>query len=54
VFAKQKYVINPYVSWWNARALLAMQENQIGLITGQRSIDDVLKAMDAAWQLGPS
>jgi raffinose/stachyose/melibiose transport system substrate-binding protein len=54
VFAKQTYVINPYVSWWNASALLAMQQNQIGLITGQRSIDDVLKAMDAAWQLGPS
>jgi raffinose/stachyose/melibiose transport system substrate-binding protein len=54
VFAKQKYVINPYVSWWNASALLAMQQNQIGVITGQRSIDDVLKAMDAAWQLGPS
>jgi raffinose/stachyose/melibiose transport system substrate-binding protein len=54
VFAKQKYVINPYASWWNASALLAMQQNQIGLITGQRSIDDVLKAMDAAWQLGPS
>jgi len=54
VFAKQRYVINPYVSWWNASALLAMQQNQIGLITGQRSIDDVLKAMDAGWQLGPS
>ena len=33
---------------------LALQQNQIGLITGQRSIDDVLKAMDAAWQKGPS
>jgi raffinose/stachyose/melibiose transport system substrate-binding protein len=54
VFAKQAYVINPVASWWNASTVLALQQNQIGLITGQRSIDDVLKAMDAAWRLGPS
>ena len=53
VFAKQRYVINPYLNWWNASTLKALQDNQIGLITGQRSIDEVLKAMDAAWQLGP-
>jgi hypothetical protein len=34
--------------------LLALQDNQIGLITGQRSIDDVLNAMDAAWKQGPT
>jgi raffinose/stachyose/melibiose transport system substrate-binding protein len=54
VFAKQAYMINPIASWWNGSTVLALQENQIGLITGQRSIDDVLKAMDAAWKLGPS
>ena len=54
VFAKKRYVINPYVSWWNEATLKAMQDNQIGLITGQRSIDDVLKSMDVAWQQGPS
>ena len=54
VLAKKQYVINPYVSWWNDTTLKAMQDNQIGLITGQRSIDDVLKSMDAAWQQGPS
>ena len=53
VFAKQAYVINPVASWWNGSTVLALQQNQIGLITGQRSIDDVLKAMDAAWKIGP-
>jgi raffinose/stachyose/melibiose transport system substrate-binding protein len=52
VLAKQAYVINPVNSWWNGDTVLALQQNQIGLITGQRSIDDVLKAMDAAWKLG--
>ena len=54
VFAKQAYLIAPVANWWNGSTVLALQQNQIGLITGQRSIDDVLKAMDAAWQLGPS
>ena len=45
--------INPTQSWWNANVLLALQQNEIGLITGQRSIDDVLNAMDAAWKQGP-
>jgi raffinose/stachyose/melibiose transport system substrate-binding protein len=53
VLAKHRYVTNPVASWWNADTLTAMQAIQIGLITGQNSIDDVLKAMDAAWQLGP-
>jgi hypothetical protein len=26
----------------------------IGLVTGQETIDDILKAMDAAWKQGPS
>jgi hypothetical protein len=47
------YVISPVETWWNANVLVQMQQNQIGLITGQRSVDDVLKAMDAAWKLGP-
>ena len=53
VFKQHAYVINPIETWWNAGVLLALQQNQIGLITGQRSIDDVLNAMDAAWKLGP-
>ncbi len=48
------YVNDPTQSWWNASVLLALQQNQIGLITGQRSIDDVLNAMDTAWKQGPA
>jgi raffinose/stachyose/melibiose transport system substrate-binding protein len=54
VFKQRAYVVNPVETWWNANVLLALQQNQIGLITGQRSIDDVLNAMDAAWKQGPS
>jgi raffinose/stachyose/melibiose transport system substrate-binding protein len=54
VFARHAYVVNPIETWWNADVLAALQTNQIGLITGQRSIDDVLNAMDQAWKEGPS
>jgi raffinose/stachyose/melibiose transport system substrate-binding protein len=54
VFEERDYVMNPPQSWWNPNVLLTLQQNGIGLITGQRSIDDVLKAMDAAWQQGPA
>jgi len=54
IFAEQKYVINPSADWWNASVNSALQDNQVGLITGQRSIDDILKAMDVAWKQGPS
>jgi raffinose/stachyose/melibiose transport system substrate-binding protein len=46
------YVISPVETWINADVLLQMQQNQIGLITGQRSADDVLRAMDTAWKRG--
>jgi raffinose/stachyose/melibiose transport system substrate-binding protein len=54
VLAQRRFRITPLQRWWNADVLLALQENQIGLITGQRSIDDVLEAMDAAWGRGPA
>jgi raffinose/stachyose/melibiose transport system substrate-binding protein len=54
VLDKRAYVVNPQQTWWNPGVLLALQQNQIGLITGQRSIDDVLNAMDAAWKKGPA
>jgi raffinose/stachyose/melibiose transport system substrate-binding protein len=54
VLRDREYVVNPQQTWWNANVLLALAQNGIGLITGQRSIDDVLNAMDAAWQQGPS
>jgi raffinose/stachyose/melibiose transport system substrate-binding protein len=54
VLAKHGYVTNPVASWWNTDTLTAMQAIQIGLITGQNSVDDVLEAMDAAWKHGPN
>jgi raffinose/stachyose/melibiose transport system substrate-binding protein len=54
VLAQRRYRVTPLQTWWNANVLLALQQNQLGLITGQRSIDDVLKAMDAAWAQGPA
>ena len=55
LFAEQKYVINPAVGLVEREASsLALQQNQVGLITGQRSIDDILNAMDAAWKQGPA
>jgi raffinose/stachyose/melibiose transport system substrate-binding protein len=47
------YVISPVETWWNADVADRLYTDQIGLITGQRSVDDVLKGMDAAWKLGP-
>jgi raffinose/stachyose/melibiose transport system substrate-binding protein len=54
VLAAHQYAPNPSQSWWNAGVVLALQQDAIGLITGQETIDDVLNAMDAAWQQGPS
>jgi raffinose/stachyose/melibiose transport system substrate-binding protein len=54
VLGNHAYVVNPQQTWWNPDVLLALQQNQIGLITGQRSITDLLSAMDAAWKKGPA
>jgi raffinose/stachyose/melibiose transport system substrate-binding protein len=53
VLREKAYVVNPFKTWWNAAVSLALQEDGIGLITGQLSVDGVLKAMDAAWKQGP-
>jgi raffinose/stachyose/melibiose transport system substrate-binding protein len=53
VFADHAYVINPQLTWWNANVGLALQQDAIGLVTGQTTIDQVLQAMDAAWKQGP-
>jgi raffinose/stachyose/melibiose transport system substrate-binding protein len=53
VFANHKYVIEPDDYWWNASVLLALQNDAVGLTTGQETIDQVLQAMDAAWNQGP-
>ena len=54
VFKQHEYVVSPMASWWNANVALALQQDVVGLITGQLSIDDVLNAMDAAWKQGPA
>jgi raffinose/stachyose/melibiose transport system substrate-binding protein len=53
VFKQSAYVVNPIGTWWNPSVYLALQQNAIGLITGQRTVGDVLNAMDAAWKQGP-
>jgi raffinose/stachyose/melibiose transport system substrate-binding protein len=54
VFANHAYIVGPNRFWWNPNVQLALQTYGIGVITGQSSIDDVLNAMDAAWEQGPS
>ena len=49
-----EYVINPAQEWWNPSVSVAIQQDAVGLVTGQTTIDDVLSAMDAAWKEGPS
>jgi raffinose/stachyose/melibiose transport system substrate-binding protein len=53
-FAQHNYLVNPITNFWNAGVTLALQQDAVGLLTGQQSVDDVLKAMDAAWRQGPT
>ena len=53
ILAEHRYVINPQADWWNAAVGNALMQNQTGLLTGQRSIDDVLNAMDAGLEARP-
>jgi raffinose/stachyose/melibiose transport system substrate-binding protein len=54
VFANHAYAIDPLQTWWNANVGLALLQDAIGLVTGQRTVDQVLQAMDAAWKQGPT
>jgi raffinose/stachyose/melibiose transport system substrate-binding protein len=54
VFAEHAYAINPVLTWWNPNVALALEQDAIGLVTGQRTVDQVLQAMDAAWKQGPA
>ena len=54
VFSAHAYYVDPLATWWNASVEASLQQNQIGLITGQTTIDGVLNGMDAAWKQGPS
>jgi raffinose/stachyose/melibiose transport system substrate-binding protein len=53
-FAAHRYALNPIDTWWNADVGNALTTYGTGLLTGQTTIDDVLKAMDAAWLEGPT
>jgi raffinose/stachyose/melibiose transport system substrate-binding protein len=54
VLENRAYDISPGAQWWNANVAIAPQQNAVGLLTGQTTVDDVLNAMDAAWKQGPS
>jgi raffinose/stachyose/melibiose transport system substrate-binding protein len=53
LFKARKYGINPTQTFHNVVVGDALTTYSTGLLTGQTSVDDVLKAMDAAWKLGP-
>jgi raffinose/stachyose/melibiose transport system substrate-binding protein len=53
LYTEGRYGINPIETWWNASVGNALTTYGTGLLTGQESVDDVLKAMDTAWKLGP-
>jgi raffinose/stachyose/melibiose transport system substrate-binding protein len=53
-FKNHEYAVNPIETWWNAEVGTALTDYGTGLITGQTTVDDVLKAMDVAWKLGPT
>jgi raffinose/stachyose/melibiose transport system substrate-binding protein len=54
VFADRAFAISPSQTWWNPNVGLALQQDAIGLVTGQTTVDQVLQAMDAAWKQGPA
>ena len=54
LLAAHQYALDPSQSWWNANVGSVLSQDAVGLLTGQTTIDDVLKAMDDAWQQGPA
>jgi raffinose/stachyose/melibiose transport system substrate-binding protein len=48
LFRSKEYVVLPSTTWWNPDVVLAFEQDGLGLITGQETVDDVLNAMDAA------
>jgi hypothetical protein len=46
--------MSPLQTWWNPNVGLALEQDGVGLLTGQSTVDGILAAMDAAWQQGPS
>jgi raffinose/stachyose/melibiose transport system substrate-binding protein len=53
LYKQGRYAVNPIETWWNAGVGNALTTYGTGLLTGQNTVDDVLKAMDVAWKLGP-
>jgi raffinose/stachyose/melibiose transport system substrate-binding protein len=53
-FATHEYALNPEGTWWNPGVAMALNQQGVGLITGQTTIDQVLQATDAAWKQGPA
>lgn len=52
-FRNHKYGVNPIETFWNADTGDALSKYGTGLLTGQKSVDEVLEAMDEAWKKGP-
>jgi raffinose/stachyose/melibiose transport system substrate-binding protein len=52
--ARGRWVISPPSYWWNANVLVTLENDGIGLATGQTTVGGVLAAMDAAWNQGPT
>jgi raffinose/stachyose/melibiose transport system substrate-binding protein len=48
-----RYVIDPEDLWWNPGVLVTLEQDGIGLVTGQTTVDGLLNAMDTAWKQGP-
>jgi raffinose/stachyose/melibiose transport system substrate-binding protein len=53
LFAAHEYVMSPTLTWWNPNVGLALDQDAVGLLTGQSTVDGILTAMDAAWKQGP-
>ncbi len=54
ILSRREWVLNPAQTWWNPSVDTILQQDGIGLVTGQVTVDDVLNAMDAAWKQGRS
>ena len=51
--AANDYRFQASTTWWNADIQAALEQQALGVFTGQSTIDGILAAMDAAWKLGP-
>jgi raffinose/stachyose/melibiose transport system substrate-binding protein len=54
VFKEHEYVVQPLLDLGNGNVGATLDQDGIGLITGQETPDSILQAMDAAWEQEPS